>query len=94
MRWYITASVCRGYQRLQGWLVQDDGPSFDRAERELANLADEAHLLHAMGERSDNAAIYRARATIRGRRRAVDLYVTEMPRAEGPLPQLVRIRTK
>ncbi|HXU23553.1 MAG TPA: hypothetical protein VN697_05940, partial [Tepidiformaceae bacterium] len=37
--WYIAASAVQDYQCLRGWCVTDDGPVFERAERELIAAA-------------------------------------------------------
>jgi len=88
MRWYLTAAATKQFQGLTGL-------SFEQAEHDLADLCDEARLLHEAGKRSDRAAVYRVKAHLRdGKRHQLDLYVSEEPRPEGPSAQLVRIRAK
>ena len=94
MRWYMTIRAVNEFQGIVGLPVESDGPAFDRAERELASVCDDAWLLHAMGEASNNAAVYRSKLKIHGRVAVLDLNVAENPRPEGPLPQLVRVRRK
>lgn len=94
MRWYLTVASVLEYQRIAGYPEDRDGPGFDRAERELAQICDAATLKKAAGEANREAAIYQAKATVRGRRARLELYVTEAPRPEGDLPQLVRVRYK
>jgi hypothetical protein len=94
MRWYISVACVKEFQAIAGYPIQSDGPSFDRAEKELAALCDGAELKKAMGEGSDNAAIYQAKTEIRGRSHRIEMYVAETPRPEGPLAQLVRVRDK
>lgn len=94
MRWYLTIRAVNEYQAIAGLPVEGDGPAFDRAERELADICRDAWLLHAAGEASDRAAVYRGKTKIGGRVAVLDLSVAEQPRPEGPLPQLVRVRRK
>jgi hypothetical protein len=94
MRWYITATAVKEYQEIAGLPIESDGQSFDRAERELAEICDDATLAKAAGEANRNAAIYKAKTTVRGKIARLELYVAEYPRPEGPLAQLVRVRFK
>ena len=90
MRWYISAAAVREYQAIAGYPREDDGPSWDRAERELADLADAARLAQDDGVQQ----VWRVGATVRGKRTRLELTVKTTPRPEGPLPQLVRVRDK
>lgn len=93
MRWYLTVAAVLEYQTIAGYPRQRDGEWFDRAERELAELADKAELKKAAWEAGE-AAIYQVKAEVRGKLSRIELYVAESPRPEGPLSQLVRVRLK
>lgn len=93
MRWYISAAAVRQYQQIAGYAVESDGPSFDRAERELADLADQARLAKDIGP-GQRSQQWRVKATIRGRRTRLELVVSTEARPEGDLPQLIAVRNK
>lgn len=90
MRWYITIAAVHEYQALAGYPVENDGPSFDRAERELADLADRARLVAT--DEATGSQTWRVNVTLRGHRMRLEFSVSTRPRPEGPLPQLVRVR--
>lgn len=93
MRWYLTVAAVCEYQRIAGYPVERDGQWFDRAEQELAAIAEQARLVED-ADMSPGRELYRVRAVIRGIRRRLELTVSIDPRPEGPLPQLVRVRDK
>jgi len=88
-RWYITAAAVREWQSICAH-HRGERPDFDSAAIELESVAAGAKLAKTEGRRF----IYRAKATIGGRRQRIELTVTTTPRPEGPLPQLVRVRRK
>lgn len=85
--WYITVRAVGDYLRLQGRPVVTDGPEFDRAERELIDIAIR---LDAKGPtpqtRESGSLVYRD-----GRPRNWRYTVQPAPRSEGSKPQLVRV---
>jgi hypothetical protein len=87
-RWYLTGTAIDEYRALMRCGTRAD------AREELGVVCDGARLVHAAGEKNDTAAIYVSSIRIAGRTRRFELYVTEYPRPEGPLPQLVRVRLK
>ena len=90
MRWYITVAAVHDYQRIRGLPPDDDGPGFDEPAKELSALAEQAKLVKDEGHR----AIYRLRTPINGRMTRLEFTVSLTLRAEGDLPQLVRVRDK
>lgn len=93
MRWYITVAAVRQYMAICGYPPQTDGKHFNRARRELAELADVARLAKDVGP-SQRSQQWRVKATVRGRRTRLELIVATEPRPEGPLPQLIAVRNK
>lgn len=93
MRWYVSAAAVKEYQSIAGYPVQSEGPIWNRAERELADLCELAKLVEGAKTYADHE-IYRCKATIKGRRARMELEVSHQRRAEGDLPQLVRVRLK
>jgi hypothetical protein len=93
MRWYITATAVQQWQQIAGYPLQTDGPSFDRAERELADLAEEARLAVDVGP-NQQCQLWRVKATVRGKRTRLEFSVSLSQRSEGDLPQLINVRNK
>lgn len=92
--WYISASAVRDYLRIRRRPVVDDGPEWDRAERELIDLAIDAVRREQIGQSTpkktrldDEAKIYRA-TNSQGK---LQFVVSEHRRSEGNLPQLVAV---
>lgn len=86
--WYISAAAVRQYQAIRGWPVVEDGPAWDRAERELIDAAREMAASGKSGTPTESGAVsYRT-----GRRWGrIYLIVSYADRAEGDLPQLVAV---
>lgn len=94
-RWYITATAVKEYMALAGMPEADDGDDFCAAQEALGELSLTARLALDASERERNGSqIYRGKVTIRGKRRRIECTVMPPVRAEGPLPQLVRVRLK
>lgn len=96
-KWYITITAISEWMALTGRKgeLEDDNPDFIAAENELGELSLTARLALAASERERNgSSIYRGKATVRGKRRRVECTVMPPLRAEGPLPQLVRVTLK
>jgi hypothetical protein len=93
MRWYVSAAAVKQYMAVAGYPAEDDGEWFDRAERELADLADESRLAKDVGP-GQRSQQWRVKATIKGRRTRLELVVAVEQRAEGDLPQLIAVRNK
>lgn len=91
--WYISAAAVHDYQRICGYAVEDDGESWDRAERELIDLAASARLA-VDASATQTCQLWRVKATVRGRRTRLELSVSLAARSEGPLPQLIAVRNK
>lgn len=95
MRWYITIRAIGEYQQIMGYPAQADGPWFDRAETELADLCEAAALKKSCADQGGDTALYQVSTPVRGaKRHRIELYVRETRRAEGDLDQLVRVRDK
>lgn len=94
--WYITVAAAREFLAICGLPDETEGPLFDRAERELAALAEEVVAKKAVAKKVSVSGTvqYQAKATIRGKIVRLELYVRPDPRPEGPAPQLVRVRRK
>lgn len=91
-RWYLSAVAVRQWLAIRGLPDDDGGPYWGIAERELGELAE---IARDTGQRSRSGAqTWRAKWTIQGRRRRVELTVMPDPRPEGPLPQLVQVRLR
>jgi hypothetical protein len=84
-RWYLSATALREYAQAAGLPLDDGGPQWAAAERALAALCDSARLAQDEGHRQ----IWRAPGPDRW-----ELTVSTVPRPEGPLPQLVRVRRR
>jgi len=93
MRWYLSIAAVHQYQQIAGYPIESDGPSFDRAERELAALCDEARLAKDVGP-GQQSQQWRVKATVRGRRTRLELVVSLSDRPEGESPQLIAVRNK
>lgn len=90
MRWYISVAAVREYMPMAGYDPRDDGDQFRLAERELADVCNEARLSKSEPGRE----IYRVNVTLRGYRKRLELTVALSDRAEGDKAQLVRVRDK
>lgn len=90
MRWYITVAAVHDFQRILGLAEEPEGPLFDRVAKQLDRITDDARLAKDEGHRQ----LWLVKATLRGKRERLELTVVPGPRAEGPLPQLVRVRLK
>jgi hypothetical protein len=85
--WYISARAVRDYLALRGRQIVDDGPAWDRAERELIEMAAATVASGREPRALDTGALrYRGPKPLR-----LGLVVVPAPRVEGDLPQLVRV---
>jgi hypothetical protein len=94
-RWYLTVEAIRQYMQLAGLTgpLERTNPDFARAEDELGELSLTAKPARTAEARS-GALTYRGKVTIAGKRRRIECTVMPMPRQEGALPQLLRVRLK
>lgn len=90
MQWYISVAAVHEYQRIAGYPEDADGPAFDRAAKELDEICQSARMSKDEGHRQ----IWIAKASIHGKMERLELYVSLQQRKEGPLNQLVRVRSK
>lgn len=92
-RWYFTAAATREYLRIAGLPDDGGGPNWLRAEVELGGHAEAAREVGA-----NNTAIKfrtgRVQVGDRLQRVRLEFNVTNAPRGEGRLPQLVGVRAK
>lgn len=93
MRWYLSVAAVRQYMRIVGLPDVTDGPLFERAECELAQLAEEAQLARDVGP-GQESQLWRVKATVRGKRTRLEFIVSLSERSEGDLPQLIAVRNK
>jgi len=85
--WYISVRAVRDLLALQKRPQESDGPAFDAAEKTLMSWAEETIASGRVPKRLDSGALrYRGPAPER-----LTLIVTDGPRPEGDLPQLVRV---
>ncbi len=93
-RWYITIAAVREWMRLtgRGGSLEDTNPAFSAAQAELFALSLTASRSPQRGR--DGSESWRGYAVVDGRRRRVECSVMPLPRKEGKLPQLVRVRLK
>lgn len=86
--WYISAAAVRKYLAIVGRRVVDDGPEFDRAERELMDeaIATLASERVPKQMRAQHLLQYRG-----GPPRRMRFIVSTARRKEGPLPALVDV---
>lgn len=91
--WYISARAVREYLELTGRPAATDGPEWDRAERELMELAEKCAELERLGIKqpqpvasSPGLVRYRGPRPLR-----LNLVVSTAQRPEGGLPQLVNV---
>jgi hypothetical protein len=98
-QWYISIRAIRDYLQIMGYPapageISEDDPYFQRAEQELGAYSITAKLTPRTLK--SGAVIYRSgKLSIRGRGgRRLEFVVVETPRAEGLLPQLVKVGTK
>lgn len=94
-RWYLTIATVRQWMAITGRVgeLEDTNPDFLAAQEELGQLSLDCRLSRTPEARS-GALTYRGKVTLHGRRRRVECTVMPVPRAEGALPQLVRVRLK
>jgi len=93
-RWYLSAAAIRHYLALAEITDDDGGPQWAAAERAVATICADAHLV-----RDDPAAQRQSwrsagKVEVGGRKIRLDLVVSTAPRREGPLPQLIAITNK
>lgn len=91
-RWYLSAAAVREYCRIAGLPDDDGGPAWAQAEDELGEIAEAAREYRVESHRT----LYRtARRQVgdRQQRQRLELTVSTIERAEGDLPQLVRVRS-
>lgn len=96
-KWYLTIAAVRQWMALTGRKgeLEEDNPDFLAAQSELGELSLTAKLAIDASERERNGSlIYRGKVTVRGKRWRVECTVMPPLRAEGPLPQLVRVTKK
>jgi hypothetical protein len=89
-KWYYTAKAVRQWLRITGREDDDGGSNWGDAEQELCAMSHEAAVVDLA---PSGAEVYRTKATVRGKRKRVEMTVVTEPRPEGPLPQLVSIRS-
>jgi hypothetical protein len=91
-RWYLSAACVREYAAIARLPLDDGGPQWAAAERELAAHCDVARLAEdGPGPRQ----LWRTgNRDVGGRKIRLEMTVATSPRPEGPLPQLVRVRDK
>lgn len=85
--WYIAARAVRDYLALRGRPAVDDGPEWERAERELIEIAAATVASGRQPRAMESGALrFRGPQPLR-----LGLVVVPAPRIEGDLPQLVRV---
>ena len=92
-RWYITAAAVRQYMVIQGRHGDGDSPAFFRAERDLAQSAEQARLARDVDGRT-RTQLWRVSWPVRGQTVRLELVVSIDSRPEGPLPALIAVRAK
>lgn len=94
-RWYLTIAAVRQYMEIAGLTgdLEDDNPDFVRAQNDLGEISLTATPADTPPTDS-GGIIYRPHVMIAGRKTRLELTVTPAGRAEGDLPQLVRVRLK
>lgn len=94
-RWYITIAAVRQWMELTGRRgpLEEDNPDFAAAQNELGDLSLTAKIANTP-EHGSGALTYRGKITIGGKRRRIECTVMPIPRTEGRLPQLLRVRFK
>lgn len=85
--WYISVAAVKKYLAIVGRPVVEDGPGFDRAERELMEMAI-ATMASDRVPKHTNQRLLRYRGPKPHR---LQLIVSTELRAEGKLPQLVDV---
>lgn len=93
-RWYLSVAAVREYAALAGLPLDDGGPLWTAAEQELAGHCDAAR--ETEGSTHSGAKIWRTGNRQGGGRNLgrIELTVSVSRRAEGDLPQLLRVRLK
>jgi len=94
-RWYLTVAAVRQFMQLADLYgpLEMDNPDFVRAQEILGELSLTAKLARTPASTS-GALTYRGKITIGGKRRRIECKVMPQGRAEGDLPQLVRVTLK
>lgn len=96
-RWYISIAAVRDWMAITGRSgeLEDNNPQFVAAQAELGQLSLTATLAEAASEKlRSGGLIYRGRVMVGGRSRRAECTVMPAARAEGSLPQLVRVTAK
>lgn len=86
--WYISARAVREYLAIVGRPDDDGGPEWSRAENELQAMGQKALGGGQLRKLVPGTTLLRYRGPKPLR---LGLLVSEEPRAEGPLPQLVSV---
>ena len=89
-RWYLSAAALREYAAIGRLPLDDGGPLWGRAERLLGAACAQAH--HVRDE--PGRQIWRVGSMHSGISKKLEFTVSVAIRPEGPLPQLVRVRSK
>jgi hypothetical protein len=95
-RWYITIAAVRQYMALAGISgeLEDTNPAFLAAQSALGGYSLTARVVEGKNTES-GALIYRTGTVQVGERRMrLEFTVMPIPRAEGALPQLLRVTGK
>lgn len=95
--WYLTIAAVRQYMALAGLSgeMEERNPDFVRAQNELGEYSLTSRPV--IGKNTESgAAIYRTgQIVLNGRNRVrLEFTVMPVPRAEGGLPQLIRVTRK
>jgi hypothetical protein len=96
-KWYITVAAIRQWMALthRSGDLEMSNPAFEAAQNELGELSLVATLAVEATERQrTGGSVYRGRIMVAGKSRRVEGIVMPPIRAEGPLPQLVRVTAK
>lgn len=92
-RWYLSAAAVREYLAIAGYVDDDGGPAWGRAERELAEHGAVAHLVSE--DHARQRQLWRTgRVQVGQRRTRLELTVSTTPRPEGDFDQLIHVRDK
>lgn len=94
-KWYLTIASIKQFMALTGRSgeCEDDNPDFVAAQHELGEISLTATPADTPPT-SSGGIIYRPNVLIAGRKTRLELTVVPAGRAEGDLPQLVRVRLK
>lgn len=94
-KWYLSIAAVRQYMEIAGLKgeCELENPDFDAAQNALGELSLTATPANTPPTQS-GAIIYRCWVQLRGQRTRLELTVAPAARAEGALPQLIRVRLK